>query len=183
MEVPPADVFVYLASDHAGFALKNSLAEFLRGKGYGVEDMGAHDFSPDDDYPDFITPCAQKVAQESENGEGAQEQHSRAEGARVFGVIIGGSGQGEAMAANRVKGVRAAVFYGGAHATGVIDENGAEPTDELDIVRLARLHNNANIISFGARFVSEDLAKKAALLFLETQFSNEDRHVRRIAKY
>ncbi|HEC94003.1 MAG TPA: ribose-5-phosphate isomerase [Candidatus Kaiserbacteria bacterium] len=175
-------MFVYFASDHAGFPLKNSLAEFLRGMGYGVEDMGAHDFSPEDDYPDFIMPCAQKVAQESGSGAGAKE-HSRAEGARVFGVIIGGSGQGEAMAANRVKGVRAAVFYGGAHALGAIDENGTAPSDELDIVRLSRLHNDANILSFGARFVSEDLAQKALLIFLKTQFSDTARHARRIAKY
>ncbi len=182
MEFSSENIFVYLASDHAGFALKNSLVEFLKEKRYGVEDMGAHNFSPEDDYPDFITPCAQKVAQESGSGAGAKE-HSRAEGARVFGVIIGGSGQGEAMAANRVKGVRAAVFYGGAHALGAIDENGTASSGELDIVRLSRLHNDANILSFGARFVSEELARKAVLLFLETKFSEAERHARRIAKY
>ncbi len=182
MKILPSDVFVYFASDHAGFTLKNSLAEFLRVKGYGVEDMGAHDFSPDDDYPDFITPCAQKVAQENEDGAGAEE-HSRAEGARVFGVIIGGSGQGEAMVANRVKGVRATAFYGGAHALGAIDEKGTASSDELDIVRLSRLHNDANILSLGARFVSEDLAQKVLLIFLKTQFSDAARHARRIAKY
>lgn len=182
MEVSLGNVLVYFASDHAGFALKDSLAEFLNVKGYGVEDMGAYSFSPEDDYPDFITPCAQKVVQENENGKGSEE-HSRAEGARVFGVIIGGSGQGEAMAANRIKGVRAAVFYGAAHANGAIDENGTTSSDELDIVRLSRLHNDANILSFGARFVSEELAQKALLIFLETQFSGEARHARRIAKY
>ena len=103
--------------------------------------------------------------------------------ARVFGIVIGGSGQGEAMVANRVRGARAAVFYGGANALGSIDEKGTMPADNLAIIRLARLHNDANILSLGARFVSEELAQTVALLFLETKFSEEERHVRRIQKF
>ncbi len=181
MEVSRANLFVYIASDHAGFTLKNSLVEFLKGKGYNVEDMGAHEFSPDDDYPDFITPCAQKVAEVSTGG--STRGDFVATGTRAFGIVIGGSGQGEAMAANRVHGVSAAVFYGGAHALGSIDEKGTTSTDELDIIRLSRLHNDANILSLGARFVSDELARKVALLFIETPFSGEQRHARRIAKY
>lgn len=174
MEISPSDLSVHIASDHAGFSLKNFLVEHLRTRGYAVEDMGAYEFSPDDDYPDFVTPCAQKVAQEN-----AREVSA----SRAFGIVIGGSGEGEAMAANRVQGVRAAVFYGGAHALGAIDEKGAVSQDELDIVRLTREHNDANILSLGARFISEELARKATILFLETRFSDVTRHVRRISKF
>ena len=143
---------IYIASDHAGFGLKKVLVEFLRGRGDAVTDMG--DFSPDpkDDYPDFIVPMAQRVAGEPGS----------------FGIAIGGSGQGEAMAAAQVPGVRAAVWYGG--------ERG------LEIVRLSREHNDANVLSIGARFVSEEEAKEAVALWLATPFSGDERHVRRIAK-
>jgi ribose 5-phosphate isomerase B len=141
---------VYLASDHAGFELKQALVDFIRELGHEVEDLGPQELNETDDYPDFIGPMAHRVAGESES----------------FGVAIGGSGEGEAMAANRVEGVRAAEYYGG----------------NLDIVRVAREHNDANILSLGARFVSEDEAKDAVKLFLDTPFSNDERHVRRIDK-
>ncbi len=157
---------VYLAADHAGFALKHSLAERLRALGYEAEDLGAHALDAQDDYPDFITPCAKKVAEEG-----------------AFGIIIGGSGQGEAMAANRVAGCRAAVFYGSSHAVGALSEEGDRPEDGYDIVRLARRHNDANILSLGARFVSEEDAERAARIFLETPFSGDARHERRLAKF
>lgn len=166
---------IYIASDHAGFELKNYLIEFLSSKGYDIKDMGAHKFSKEDDYPDFITPCAKIVANENMRGGEAA--------AHVFGIIIGGSGQGEAMAANRISGARAAVFYGAARSTTVVDEKGTAPTDSFDIIRLARQHNNANILSLGARFISEELAREAVILFLETSFSGESRHIRRISKY
>lgn len=165
---------VYIASDHAGFALKQFLTASLMERGYSVQDMGAHELSPQDDYPDFITPCSQKVAQESMHNDTTTH---------TFGIVIGGSGQGEAMAANRIVGARAAVFYGEAHALTTIDENDTAPTDTLDIVRLARLHNNANILSLGARFVSKETALRVVLLFLETEFSNAPRHTRRIEKF
>ena len=158
---------VYLAADHAGFALKHALIEELRTLGYETEDLGAHTLSPEDDYPDFITPCAEKVASD----EGS------------FGVVIGGSGQGEAMCANRVKGARAAVFYGPRKAVGELEREGSASIDEFDIVRLARAHNDANILSIGSRFVSHEEAVEALELFLSTPFSGSERHVRRIAKY
>lgn len=142
---------IYLASDHAGFELKEKLEVFLSGLGYEVEDVGNSHHEDEDDYPDFIFPAAENVSKDPEN--------SRA-------IILGGSGQGEAMAANRINGVRAAVFYGG----------------PLDIVKLSREHNDANILSLGARFIFENEAKEAVKLWLETSFSEEGRHKRRIEK-
>jgi ribose 5-phosphate isomerase B len=141
---------IYISTDHAGFELKEELVPFLKSLDHEVEDMGAHTFEALDDYPDFIRPVAEAVANNPESR----------------GVIIGGSGQGEAMCANRVRGARAAVYYGG----------------PFDIVILSREHNDANILSLGARFVDEDEAKKAVRLWLETPFSNEEKHARRIKK-
>ena len=140
---------IYIASDHAGFELKNKLKEFLQSLKYDLEDCGAFDFDPLDDYPDFILPAAKKVAKD--------------ENAR--GIILGGSGQGEAMAANRIKGVRAAVYYDG----------------PIDIIQLSRLHNNANIISFGARFLSFDRAVEVLKIWLNEDFE-KGRHETRINK-
>ncbi len=141
---------IYIGTDHAGFELKESLIPFLRSQGHEVEDLGAHSFESLDDYPDFIRPVAEAVT---------QNQNAR-------GIILGGSGQGEAMCANRVKGARAAVYYGGT----------------VDIVVLSREHNDANILAIGARFVEEDEAKEVARVWLETSFSEEEKHARRIKK-
>lgn len=141
---------IYLASDHAGFDLKEAVKEYLAELNKEVEDFGAYGVDPDDDYPDFIIPAAQKVAEDLVNNQG---------------FIFGGSGQGEAIAANKVRGIRAAVYYGGS----------------FDIVQLSRKHNNANILSFGARFVTPEEAKKAVKLWLETEFE-DGRHGRRIKK-
>ena len=153
---------VYLASDHAGYALKEALVPYIGTLGYEVEDMGAHTLDEGDDYPDFITPCAQRVA--SETGS--------------FGIILGASGQGEAMAANRVAGVRAAVFYGGPSSA---QQDAAGNT--LSLIASVRTHNDANILSLGARFVTEVEAKDAVSAFLTTPFSGEARHTRRISKF
>ncbi len=157
---------IFIASDHAGFALKNALAEHLRTLGYEVEDMGAHALNSEDDYPDFVTPLARRVATE----------HAR-------GVIIGGSGQGEAMCANRIPGVRAAVFYGEMKVTASLEIEGGNSEDGFDVVRLARRHNDANVLSIGARFVPGDEADEAVRIFLETPFSESSRHARRLAKF
>lgn len=141
---------IYIGTDHAGFELKETLVSFLRSEGYEVEDLGAHSFEALDDYPDFIRPVAEAVAQNS----------------NARGIILGGSGQGEAMCANRVKGARAAVYYGGA----------------VDIVVLSREHNDANILSLGARFVEEDEAKEVVRVWLATPFSGVEKHARRIEK-
>lgn len=144
------EVKIFVASDHAGFELKQKLVDHLMSKGHEVEDCGPARFNPADDYPDYITPCARAVADTHES----------------MGVIAGMSGQGEAMAANRVRGVRAAVYYGGPQ----------------EIVKLSRQHNDANILSFGARFVSADEATKALDLWLSTHFEHDERHQRRIQK-
>ena len=140
---------ILIASDHAGFALKTALIEHLELAGHEVEDMGAYEYDETDDYPDLVLPLAREVA-----------------GGDALGIVLGGSGQGEAMAANRISGVRAAVYYGGA----------------LDVVTLSREHNDANILSLGARFLTEEEAKEAVDVWLSTSFSDADRHARRIEK-
>ena len=140
---------IYIAADHAGFNLKNYLIKQLLADRYDIEDCGAFDFDPLDDYPDFIFTAAEKVA---------NQPNSR-------GIIIGGSGQGEAMAANRIQGVRAAVYYDG----------------PIDIVKLSRLHNNANILSLGARFLSVERATEILNIWLAEKFEGE-RHENRINK-
>lgn len=163
---------VFVAADHAGFALKNALLEHVRMLGYEATDMGAFVQKPDDDYPDFMTPLAERVAQEN---------------ARVAdcarGVVVGGSGQGEAMCCNRVKGIRAAVFYGSRPVTAALDVEGGRSEDGYDVVRLSRRHNDANVLSIGGRFVSGAEADEAVRLFLETPFSDSPRHARRLAKF
>jgi ribose 5-phosphate isomerase B len=143
---------IYLASDHAGFDLKEKLKVFLAGKGYAVEDCGAYKFDPTDDYPDFIRKAAEAVA--------GNPGENRA-------IVLGGTGEGEAMAANRLGGVRAAVYYGGM----------------TDMVKLSREHNDANVLSLGARFLTESEAVEAVDLWLATPFSGDERHRRRIAKF
>lgn len=142
---------IFLGADHAGYAHKEAIKAWLKNLGYTVYDEGAFNADEDDDYPDFMHIVAKQVA-------GDPKTHR--------GIIFGGSGQGEAIVANRYKGVRAAVFYGG--------------SDE--IILLSRWHNNANVLSIGARFVSEEEAIKAVKLWLETEFPGERRHERRIAK-
>ena len=139
---------IVLATDHAGFKLKEHVKRFLTEKGYDIKDFGALEYDGLDDYPDFILPAAKYISEH-----------------KLIGIIFGGSGQGEAMAANRINGIRAAVFYNG--------------PDE--IVELSRLHNNANILSIGARFVSNQEVEKVIELWLSTNFE-EGRHEKRINK-
>lgn len=141
---------IYIGTDHAGFELKEALLPFLRANGHEVEDFGAHKLEELDDYPDFMRPVAEAVAKDP----------------NARGIIIGGSGQGEAMCANRVRGVRAAVYYGG----------------PFDIAVLSREHNDANILSIGARFVEEEEAREVIRVWLATPFSGAEKHSRRIAK-
>lgn len=147
---------IAVGTDHAGFELLTQLKDFLQELGHEVVDFGPQEYAEGDDYPDFIFPAAQAVAK----------------GDCQYGVILGGSGQGEAMAANRVKGVRAAVFYGS-------PGNGEDP---LEIIRLSRQHNDANVLSLGARFIGLDQAKQAVQTWLDTPFSGKERHKRRIDK-
>lgn len=142
---------IYIASDHAGYELKKVLIGHLERMGHEVFDKGPDHYDPDDDYPDFVALVAEGVTEE---------------GSEAFGVVVGGSGQGEAMEANRLFGARAAVFYGG----------------PKDIIKATRNDNDANILSLGARFISEEEAKEAVDLFFSTKFSGEERHKRRIVK-
>lgn len=158
---------IYIAADHAGYELKESLKPYVRAAGYDIEDLGASELEPADDYPDYIFPCARRVAEESDS----------------FGIVIGSSGHGEAMVANRVPGVRAAVFYGPGNAPGHIEAEGTISKDEYEIVRVARRHNNANVLSLGARFITPEQAREAVLVFFTTPFSAEERHVRRVQKF
>lgn len=141
---------LYIGSDHAGYDLKEALQGYLTDLGYRVIDKGPFEYDKEDDYPDFVVPVAKMVAEHDDSK----------------GIIIGGSGQGEAMAANRIAGVRAAVFYGG----------------DTDIITLSREHNDANILSLGARFLDEQTAQDAVKHWLDTDFSKEERHARRISK-
>ena len=142
---------IYLATDHRGYELKEKIKEWLSEWGFQYEDMGAFRYNQEDDYPDFIHQAAKAVANDPENNKA---------------IILGGSGQGEAMAANRHKGVRAAVYY----------------SDSKEMVKMSREHNNANILSLGTSFLSEETARMAIKLWLETPFSGGERHKRRIKK-
>lgn len=142
---------IYLASDHAGFERKEHLKVFLKNLGYNVFDEGNFTIDPGDDYPDFVKIVAKQIGSNPINS---------------IGIVLGGSGQGEAIVCNREKGVRAAVYYGG----------------PLEIVTLSRVHNNSNILSLGARFLSDEQAEEAVKIWLNTEFPAEERHVRRNKK-
>ena len=151
---------VLIGADHAGFDLKNKLVAYLRTEGHTVEDIGADKLVADDDYPAILAPVGMRIATDPE---------------KYIGIVIGGSGTGEAIVCNRFPGVRAAVYYGGGY-------NDERSWSSLDIVKLSREHNDANVLSLGARFVTEEEAMAASRLFLSTSFSGEDRHSRRIAE-
>lgn len=138
---------VHIGTDHAGFDLKNSLVSALRADGHDVVDHGPQAYDAEDDYPTYCIPVAEGAVTEPGS----------------LGIVIGGSGNGEQMAANKVVGARAALAY------------------DKDTATLARQHNDANVISLGARMHSEDEALELVRLFLATPFSGDERHARRIA--
>ena len=142
---------IYLATDHRGFKLKEKIKQWLKEWGFEYADEGAFSYEPADDYPDFVHQAAKGVS-----GKPVENK----------GIILGASGQGEAMVANRHKGVRAAVYN----------------SPNTDIVRLARLHNDANVLSLGTEFLSDLEVKEAVKLFLDSPFSGDERHRRRIKK-
>ncbi len=156
---------IYFASDHAGFDLKNVLMSYVRGDlGHEVEDCGAFEKDPNDDYPEIVASACRSIVRDI------------SEDVECRGIILGASGQGEAMAANRYKGVRAAVYYG---STGQqTDASGIS----LDMLGSIRGHNDSNVLSLGARFLSELDAKHAVQSWLAAPFTGDERHVRRIAK-
>jgi ribose 5-phosphate isomerase B len=139
-------VRVYIGADHAGYELKNHLVSWLKDQGHDVEDCGPAAYDAEDDYPPFVLRAAAGVAGDPGS----------------LGVVIGGSGNGEQIAANKVRGVRAALAW------------------NEDTARLARQHNDANVISFGARMNTAEDAVRFLEVFLRTPFSGEERHARRI---
>ncbi|MDR0416593.1 MAG: ribose-5-phosphate isomerase [Propionibacteriaceae bacterium] len=138
---------VHLGTDHAAFDTKNAIAAALREHGHEVVDHGASVYDADDDYPTFVIPAAEAVVADPGS----------------FGIVLGGSGNGEAIAANKVRGVRAALVH------------------NLDTAQLARAHNDANVAAIGARQHSEDECVELALAFLAAPFSGDNRHSRRLA--
>lgn len=141
---------IHLAADHAGYKLKEAIKKWLASNGYQVKDHGAFSYDKRDDYPDFMKPAAQAVARDP----------------RARGIVVGGTGQGEAIISNRVKGVRAAVYYG----------------FSPKVLKLSREHNNANILALAGFLLSEKEGLAAVELWLKTPFSQAVRHKRRLGK-
>jgi ribose 5-phosphate isomerase B len=139
---------VYLGSDHAGFELKQHLVNHLAKQGYDVVDVGPHVYDPEDDYPPFCLHTGAKVVADPGS----------------LGIVIGGSGNGEQIAANKIAGVRSALAW------------------RVEIAQLARQHNDSNVLSIGAREHTLDEATSLAEAFLTTPFSGNERHARRIAE-
>lgn len=170
---------IFLGSDHRGFELKEKIKSWFSEWGYEYEDMGAFEYDKDDDYVDFISKVAQKVSEDPANNKG---------------IVLGMTGQGEAMVANKFKGVRAVVFYGPSFKLKgfkawmlALSQGGGMAVkimrDQLtEILKLSREHNDSNILSLGASFVEGKDAKYFIKFWLETNFSNEERHIRRINK-
>ena len=143
---------VHIATDHAGLELSAHLQRHLAERGYEMVDHGPQEYDALDDYPGFCINAARAVAAE------------RAEGKDSLGIVMGGSGNGEQIAANKVEGIRAALAW------------------NLDTARLAREHNDANVVAVGGRQHSLEEATELIEAFLAEPFSNDERHVRRIAK-
>lgn len=137
---------IHIGSDHAGLDFKSVIIKHLQASGHEVTDHGPHEYDALDDYPVFCIPAAEAVAAD----EGS------------FGIVFGGSGNGEQIAANKVNGVRAALVW------------------SVEIAKLAREHNNANVISIGGRMHSEEFCLELVDTFLATPFPGDERHVRRI---
>ncbi|WP_106818242.1 ribose-5-phosphate isomerase [Janibacter massiliensis] len=141
---------VHIGGDHAAFDLHQALVEHLRAAGHEVVDHGPHTLDPLDDYPVFVLRAAEAL------------RDDLAAGTEARGIVLGGSGNGEQMAANKVAGIRAALCY------------------DTELARLAREHNDAQVISIGGRMQSVEVAIEMVGVFLTTEFTGEERHQRRI---
>jgi ribose 5-phosphate isomerase B len=139
---------LHIGSDHAGLELKNELLAHLVNNGHDVTDHGPYEYDALDDYPDFCIPAAQAVSKDPAS----------------LGVVIGGSGNGEQISANKVKGIRAVLAW------------------SIETAKLGKEHNNANVVSIGGRMHSIDQCKEIIDAFIATPFSNDERHIRRIDK-
>ncbi len=140
---------IYLASDHRGFELKEKIKQWLKEWSYDFEDLGPTVYDADDDYPDYVFQVGQRVSTHPGNNKG---------------IVLGHSGQGEAIVANKYQGVRAIVYYGGPQ----------------EILTLSREHNNANVLSLGASFIDIKQIQSQVKLWLETEYVGDPRHERRI---
>jgi ribose 5-phosphate isomerase B len=143
---------IHIATDHAGLAFKDTLVKHLAEQGHEVIDHGAYEYDPQDDYPTFIISAAEAVVKDQQ------------EGAEALGVVFGGSGNGEQIAANKVPGIRAALVW------------------NTETAKLARQHNDANVVSIGARQHEEQQVLDLINTFIAEPFSGDDRHVRRIGQ-
>jgi ribose 5-phosphate isomerase B len=139
---------IHVGTDHAGFEFKNELVKYLQSKGHDVVDHGAYEYDAEDDYPAFCISAAKAVAND----------------AGSLGIVIGGSGNGEQIAANKVVGIRAALAW------------------SVETATLAREHNNANVLGLGARMHDQATAFAIVDAFIRTPFSNVERHIRRIGQ-
>ena len=139
---------IHIGSDHAGLDFKNELITHLVINGHDVTDHGPYEYDALDDYPDFCIPAAEAVAKD----------------ATSLGIVLGGSGNGEQIAANKVKGIRAALVW------------------SIETAKLAREHNNANVISVGGRMHEADFVKQLIDTFIATPYPGDERHARRIQK-
>jgi len=157
---------IAITTDHAGFKALQLLDAYIISLGHETVNLGPKTLDIDDDYPDYMFPAAEAVA----NGDCERA------------IILGGSGQGEAMAANRVKGVRCALFYGPVVAKTAIDAEGKQSSDPYEIIKLSRQHNDANVLSLSGRFLNLDEMKMAVKIWLDTSFSGVERHARRVKK-
>lgn len=137
---------IHLGCDHAGFELKEKVAQYLKSKGHEVIDHGAKNYDAIDDYPVFCFLAAKGAAQDPNS----------------LAIVMGGSGNGEQIAANKVKGVRAALAW------------------SVETAKLAREHNNANVMGIGGRMHTESESLAIVDAFINTNFSNDERHMRRI---
>ncbi|OGI65135.1 hypothetical protein A3A95_04270 [Candidatus Nomurabacteria bacterium RIFCSPLOWO2_01_FULL_39_18] len=149
---------IFVGTDHAGYVLKEKLVSSLKAQGHEVIDKGAFGYDEGDDYPDFVIPVAREISKDPDNAKG---------------IILGATGEGEAITANKFPHVRTIVYYGKSHS--VVD-------DEADVLVRSREHNNANILSLGARYFTEESMMNAVNLWLKTPYSEGERHVRRLAK-
>jgi ribose 5-phosphate isomerase B len=157
---------IYLATDHTGIELKNKVKDFLEKEGYDPIDCGAYEYDKYDDYPDWISKAAEKVSENPSDR----------------GIIFGGSGQGEAMVANKFRNVRCALFYTPALPTQAVNIEGDKSTDPFEILKLTREHNQANMLSIGFRFVKDEDVYRAIKVWLTTPDPTEERHKRRVEK-
>lgn len=157
---------IALSTDHAGYERLKKLKEGLELAGYACHDFGPAQFNVDDDYPDYIKPACESILA----------------GGCQLGVIFGGSGQGEAMAANRFKGIRCMVWYGPSVPIEAVNAEGMMSSDPYELLKLSREHNDANMISIAGRFVNDEETLKVVVKWLNESFKNEERHQRRITK-